>query len=189
MKVQDHNHSYSKYNPQATNGQFGGTNPGVPDGNDMKNRDKITISTGDGEPIDILPSSIQGLVAHLVVDASIVYDTCQFTIPSGTDTSGTPFTVSSPGSGTALFFTLYGGPKESKVNEDLPFCLNGTLTAPVSFGTAIFKYPNDTGEFNELSIDNICAVNGPLDFVAKNIVGQIYYAGKLTLFPLVSDFF
>jgi hypothetical protein len=69
VKVSDHNHSYKKFNPQSTNGKNGHDYGPVPLFSDMQNRDKITISAGNGEPIDILPSSIQGLVAHLVVDA------------------------------------------------------------------------------------------------------------------------
>jgi len=73
---QDHQHDSIKFNTLFDKGQTGGTNPGVPlfkDENDgMLVRLKRTISQGSGKPINILPSSIRGLVAHLVVDASPV---------------------------------------------------------------------------------------------------------------------
>jgi hypothetical protein len=176
VKVKDHDHTSKTYISSITEGQTGDqVNPSIP--RDMKQYDKKTLSSGNGKPINILPSSIQGLVAHLVVDAQIVYDTCQFTIPSGPGTSGTPFTVSSAG-GTTLVFAEFGGPKESKVKEELPFCLQATLQAPVMSGNGTFQYPNSSGQYSSLSIDNICVVNGPLDFSTST------YAGKFTQFPL-----
>jgi hypothetical protein len=92
---QDHQHESIKFNTMRTTGQNGGTNPGVPsminENDGMYIHPKRTISQGSGKPINILPSSIRGLVAHMVVDAAVVKDPSQFTIPSGNGTNDTPF--------------------------------------------------------------------------------------------------
>ena len=75
---QDHQHESIKFNILRDVGQTGGTNPGVPsmiNQNDgMYIHSKKTISQGSGKPVNILPSSIRGLIAHLVVDAAVVVD-------------------------------------------------------------------------------------------------------------------
>ena len=67
VKVKDHDHTYTTFVSSITDGKTGtDINASIP--RNMQQFTKNTLSAGDGKPIDILPSSIKGLVAHLVVD-------------------------------------------------------------------------------------------------------------------------
>ena len=67
VKLDQHDHSYTTYAKDLPKGKTGNDiNASIP--RNMQQFTKNTLSAGDGKPIDILVSSIKGLVAHLVVD-------------------------------------------------------------------------------------------------------------------------